>query len=94
MKIPMIQAIESINKVPEFEKIILAHCAGISNKAVRVREKCMTLIKAGERCLTTLSAKLKVHRTTLIQYLHEFNGKGLIEFTTKGGAQIVAVNKG
>ena len=91
MKVSMMQAITVMNTKPEFDDSMPPHCIKNSRKAIAIREKCLELIKSGERCLTVLSAELDVHRTTLIGYLRELRDNGFIEFTTKGGAKIVNV---
>lgn len=85
MKIPMMQSIKLISEEKKVDKRKL--------NAINIRKRCLELVRSGARCLDALRKTLKVHRTTLIMYLHEFSKKGLIEFASKGkgGAKIVNV---
>ena len=91
MKIPMMQSITAMNTKPKFEKVYSINTITIRRRAIAIREKCLELIKSGERCLKALSKILNVHRVTVVCYLKELDEKGFIEFTTKGGAKIVNV---
>ncbi len=85
------QSIIAMNTKPEFAPIYSINTVTIKRKAIAIREKCLELIKSGERCLKALSKILNVHRVTVVCYLKELDEKGFIEFTTKGGAKIVSV---
>ena len=87
----MMQSITAMNKTPEFAPLDNAHTVKISARAKKIRQHCLELIQSGERCLNVLCETLDVHRSTLINYLNEFNEKGLIEFVTNRPARIVNV---
>ena len=85
------QSIKAMNTTPVFAPLDNAHTARISVRAKKMRQHCLELIRSGERCLNVLCETLDVCRSTLLNYLNEFNEKGLIEFVTNRPARIVNV---
>ena len=88
----MHEAIKIMRKTPEFEEKAPGCSDTILDKARRIREECLALIRAGILNLDELAEKLKVTRYTVRSYLVELCEKGFIDYTTKGGAKIIAVN--
>jgi len=92
MKIPMIQAIEAMNKTPKFTEVITNSPDDRKIKGAANRKLCLELIKAGELCLKVLMKIVDVSRTTIMIILKEFNEAGLIEFFSTTGKKSKIVN--
>ena len=71
------QAIQNF-KAPVKSRVNPAHEARVLAAKNRIN-KCLELVKAGEKNINVLCNKLNVHRTTLIRYLNNLADKQLIK---------------
>lgn len=81
MKLSML---DSINKIHETPNVKFQNRKGLSaqqkkDKAKADKNICFGIIKAGELSVNKIAVKMKVHYSTIVKYIKELSGDGLIK---------------